>query len=272
MWNIFYKSQTDKFFHSHTYDEVNDNKSIHHHNNHYEILVFIKGNCRFEVEGFYYDLKPYDILILQPAEMHRIHHLEPNEPYERYVYHIWDTFFVKNDCEEMKKIFTSRSLGVNNVISGELVKDHYIMDILKAADSYVTEYNPVPENVLRGKLVELLFHLNQLHGKTIHEGQTGDNIREIIMYINENIGKNLKLSDIADHFFISKSHLCHLFKKNTGLTVNQYIKQKQFIKVKEFRAEGMSLTDASVKAGFGTYSNFYKMYLNETGRAPSEDM
>ena len=186
MSEIFFKSKTDKYFHSHTIDEVPDNRKFHHHNNHNEILVFLNGNCRFEVEGFYYELKPYDIIIVQSAEMHRIHHLEPSVPYERYVYHIPDSFFVKNDCSNLKNIFKDRPLGVNNLISGELVKDHYIMDILKKADEYATQYEPVPENVMKGKLVELLFHLDQLHRKTIKEGSTCDNVRQIIMYINEN--------------------------------------------------------------------------------------
>ena len=69
---------------------------------------------------------------------------------------------------------------------------------------------------------------------------------------------------------MSKSHLCHLFKEQTGLTVNQYIKQKRLIKVKELRAEGRNFLDASLKAGFGSYSSFYKAYIEEMGHAPSE--
>ena len=125
---------------------------------------------------------------------------------------------------------------------------------------------------MRGKLVELLFHLDQLHSKTLQKNCVSENVREIIMFINENIDEKLSLSEIAEHFFMSKSHLCHLFKEHTGLTINQYIKQKRFIRVKELRADGYSLTDACSRAGFGSYSNFYKMYSNETGHSPGKDL
>ncbi len=270
MEHIVYESKSDKILYSHMYNP-NPIKSKHwHHNDHNEILVFIRGNSKFVVEGSIYSLKPYDVLIIRSSEMHRIYHQEPDTPYERYVYHIPDSFFMKNDCEDLRVIFNARPLGINNLISGELVKNHYIMDILKQTDEYVTKYDAVPETVLRGKLVELLFHLNQLHNKQLGESFVNDKMREVIVYINNNLGKKITLDFLATEFFMSKSYLCHLFKEHTGLTVNQYIKQKRFIRVKELRADGMSLTDASIAAGFGTYSNFYKMYMNEMGKAPSE--
>ncbi len=272
MGNVFFKSDSDKYLHSHYTEEMPNNKSYCHHNNHNEILVFLQGNARFEVEGNSYNLKPYDILVLQSAELHRIYHLEPVKKYENYVCHVSDSFFVKNECEELKTVFLARPLGVNNLISGELVKNHYVMDILKKMDEYATQYDSVPEIVMKSKLIELLFHLNQLHKQTLAGSYVSENVRDIILFINEKIGEKISLDIVAEHFFMSKSHLCHLFKEHTGLTVNQYIKQKRFIRVKELRAEGLSLTDACMKAGFGTYSNFYKMYLNEMGRAPSEDL
>ena len=57
-----------------------------------------------------------------------------------------------------------------------------------------------------------------------------------------------------------------------GLTENQYIKHKRLIRVKELCSQGMTLAEASVRAGFGTYSNFYKIYTTETGRNPNEDL
>ena len=270
--SIVYKSKSDKFSYSHIYNPTPMRVKHWHHNDHNEILVFMKGNSKFSVEGTTYFLNPYDTLIIRASEMHRVYHLEPATPYERFVYHIPDSFFVKNDCENLKKIFTARPLGINNLIPSEVVKNHPVMEVLRQTDDLVTKYDTVPENVLRGKLVEFLFHLNQLHGKTLKNDYVSDKVREIIMCLNENLDKKITLDEIAERFFMSKSRLCHLFKEHTGLTINQYIKQKRFIRVKELRAEGLSLTDACMRAGFGTYSNFYKMYLKEMGKAPREDL
>lgn len=244
----------------------------YHHNRHNEILIFVDGNCKMAVEGSEYYLEPYDIMIIRSSEMHRMYHMEPIKSYERYVWHIPDNFFIKNDCEELSKIFMARPTGEGNRIPGELVKGSYVQEILRISDEYATMKDTVPESVMRGKLMELLFHLTALHSRVLRETVSDTTVRNIIKYINDNISGKLSLDVIAEEFFMSKSYLCHTFKSHTGLTVNQYIKQKRFIRVKELCAEGMNLSDASAKAGFGSYSNFYKTYLAETGHTPSDEL
>jgi len=265
-------SLDDKGSYSHLYYENPKKISHYHHSKHNEILIFVDGNSKMAVEGSEYYLNPYDIMIIRSSEMHRMYHIEPTKPYERYVWHIPDNFFIKNNCEELSKVFMARSSGEGNRIPGELVKDSYVSDILKKTDEYASMPDNVPQSVMRGKLIELLFHLNILHSKVITETTTDTTVRNVIKYINDNISEKLSLDAISDNFFMSKSYLCHKFKNHTGLTVNQYIKHKRFIKVRELSAEGMNLSDASIKAGFGSYSNFYKTYLAETGHAPSEEL
>ena len=161
MGKIFYKSYADRYSYGHNIVVKPGNKCYRYHSNHNEVFVMIQGNCRFAVEDNSYMLKPYDVIVIQSAELHRLYHLEPITKYENYVCHIPDSFFIRNGCEEMKEVFSARPLGVNNLISGDLIKDSYVMDIFEKMDEYVTRYDPVSENVMRCKLIELLFHLNQ---------------------------------------------------------------------------------------------------------------
>ena len=272
MAQIVYNLKKDVVGYSHLMYEHPEKIEHYHHNKHNEILIFVKGNCKMAVEGSEYVLNPYDIVIINSNELHRLYNLEPIKPYERFVWHISDEFFVRNECEEFKRIFSGRHAGEGNRISGELVKDNYIIEILNKLDEYVTAYDEVSEHVMRGKLMEILFHLNRLYDKNLYETAEDNNVRNIIMYINNHIEGKLSLDEISDYFFMSKSHICRMFKEHTGLSVHQYIKQKRLIRVKELRAEGMSLTDASIKAGFGSYSNFYKTYMNEMVKPPRKDL
>ena len=97
-------------------------------------------------------------------------------------------------------------------------------------------------------------------------------INDIKKFIDEHITEDLSLDLVAAEFGISKHYLCHLFKRNTGYTVLQYIKRKRFCLMKEYFISGMSLIDAAMLAGFRSYSNFYRAYFNEFGKAPSKDM
>ena len=80
------------------------------------------------------------------------------------------------------------------------------------------------------------------------------------------------LDDIAEHFFINKYHLCHIFRRHTGMSINRYVNYKRLLLVRELCAGGMSLTDAAAEAGFNNYSGFYKVYRREFGISPREDL
>lgn len=274
MPNLRFEDKKHQFAYAHNLDTVPDISSfrLHNHNDQYEILIFLQGSCEFRVEGTVYYMRPYDVVIAQSTEMHMMCHNTPLSPYERVVITVQDSFFIKNDCEEFKKIFTNRPLGVNNLMSAELVRRHHILDIIQSMDEYLAEEDAALEIVLKSKLIELLYNLNRISVKSEKHSFYDEHVKDILLYINDNITSDLSLDAIAGHFFINKYHLCHLFKQQTGLTVNKYITYKRILLVRELYAKGASLMDASIEAGFGNYSNFYKMYLRETGKSPKTDL
>ena len=254
------------YIYMHAYDQnpVSISYKLHNHNNQLEILLFEHGNGEFRVEGTTYFPQENDILITQANEMHRMI-LKSNEPYERTVINIENNFFARNDCEQLKKIFLNRPLGANNLIHA----DEKIIDAFTRLKQYISDGGDNLSVVSRSVLTELLYILNKSDRSTQNSFYS-ENISKIIIFINENITEQLSLNEIADRFFISKYHLCHTFKKNTGFTVNKYIAYKRILLVQELCGQGCTLTEAAVNAGFGNYSNFYRIYVQETGKSPRE--
>lgn len=264
------------FQYAHTFDATPNASSfmLHNHNDMYEILMLLRGNCKFRVEGTVYYMQPQDIVIAQSYEMHMMCHEEPISPYERIVITLHDSFFIKNDCEEFKKIFTNRPLGVNNHMSAELVRRNHIPQIVQSIDKYLNEGGSDSgiDVVIKSKIIELLYNLNRISIKSEKNSFCDERVKKILLYINDNITAPLTLDSIAEQFFVNKYHLCHMFKQQTGMTINRYITYKRILLVRELYTKGYSLIDASSEAGFGNYSNFYKMYLRETGKSPKADL
>lgn len=269
-----YKSKNGDFNYFHKTDlKPNDADFVlHNHNDFCEIMFFFRGNCEFRVEGSIYPLTPLDIIITHTTEMHKIVQKKPVMPYERAVLNIKKSFFIQNGCENFLDIFTKRPLGVNNIISANLVENRKIIDIIKDMDTYITENDAAIHTIMQAKLIDLLYNLNLIAKKSNQFNFANDKIKDIILYINDNISSDLSLSKISEHFFISKYHLCHIFKGYSGLTINKYITYKRIMKVREYVKAGWSLMDASMEAGFGNYSNFYKVYVKETGKSPKKDL
>ena len=271
---IYFKNKEFGYIYMHSFDKKPDNSSfkLHNHNNVHEILIFIKGNSKFNVEGTTYYMTPFDIVVARSSEMHRMCHLEPLCEYDRIIFNIDDSFFVKMGCPELKKVFTDRPLGINNLISAKQAEKHNISDIIKRLEEYIKDDDVSREIVIRSTIIELLYKLNKISVKSDKKSFSEEKVKDILMYINDNLTSSIGLCEIADRFFLSKYYLCHMFKEQTGLTINQYISYKRIMLVRELCAKGSNITDASIEAGFGDYSNFYKIYKKETGHSPKKDL
>lgn len=51
--------------------------------------------------------------------------------------------------------------------------------------------------------------------------------KKVTNYILQNISSRISLDEIANHFFISKTYLCKMFKKENGITLNNFILKKK---------------------------------------------
>lgn len=236
----------------------------------YEIYIFLKGNAEYVIESKTFPMKPYDILITKNDELHQVRHLE-KELYERVVIEVNDIFFEENDCVEYSYLLKNRKNDTDNIISPDSSDKIRLMECISRIEKYIKESEKFNKTIVRCSIVELLHIINTIKSKNV-KIKSNTNIDEIINYINNNLSNDIKLDDIARHMFMSKYHLCRIFKEHTGLTINKYITNKRIKLVQNLYADGNSLTTACIKAGYSNYSSFYKAYITETGKSPKNDI
>ena len=83
-------------------------------------------------------------------------------------------------------------------------------------------------------------------------------VAEVIKYIAANYNTEISLDTLADHFYINKFHLCHLFKNETGLSIIDFINRKRL-----FEAENCCHSDNVTeicKVGFSSINHFIKLF------------
>lgn len=250
---------------THRLDELpdNDDFKLHNHDDIYEIVLFLGGDAEFYVEGNVYKLRPYDVIISRPFEMHHIQ-CKSKKPYERIILFLKADYFKNNRCEEFEKIFTDRQPGTGNLIASDIVKDTLLNPINRIC-VYIKEGSLTAAN---GVMIEFLYLLNGTKSAISPSKSKDKRISDIIMYINDHLSETITLDFLSERFFINKYHLCKIFKKNTGYTLNQYINHKRILLVRELHSQGQSLLEASTNAGFNNYSHFYRLYVKKTGMTP----
>ncbi len=94
---------------------------------------------------------------------------------------------------------------------------------------------------------------------------------KLLSFIGDNFKSRLTLDEISDAVCISKYHLCHKFKKCTGMTVFEYIAEKRLSLAKELLLNTrMPISGICDEIGFSDFSYFSKIFKESTGYSPSE--
>lgn len=97
-------------------------------------------------------------------------------------------------------------------------------------------------------------------------------ISDIYEIIENNYGNpELSIKFISDKLYISHSHLCVLFKKETGKTLNQYITEFRIEKARELLADStVKLYYVAARVGYSDQNYFTKIFKKHTNMTPSE--
>lgn len=95
-------------------------------------------------------------------------------------------------------------------------------------------------------------------------------ILKLQKYITRNIYSKLYLDDLSDEVGLSPEYLCRLFKKETHMTITQYIQQ---LRINEaiwlLRYTEKPIMEIAQSVGFQDQSNFTKVFMKHTGKTPT---
>lgn len=252
---------------SFTESPSNANFQLHNHDE-YEIFLFLKGDSKYVVEDRNYTLEPCDIIIIRKHEMHRIYHNRA-VPYRRMVLMVSPAFFQENGCGEYESQFLKGAFGNGNKIAADLVRSGGLYDAFLRYKKYSEDFTLDKDApILRSIVVEILYLINKITAFSASDF-TGSPIKNVILYLNNNYTEDITLDTLEETFYLSKYYLCRTFHKATGLTIHEYIRRKRLTLVRELAAEGMNMGEAAARAGFHSYSSFYRAYVNEYGASPS---
>jgi len=237
-----------------------------------ELLLFISGDASCNVESSEYIMKPYDLLIMRAAEVHRTQILS-QAPYERIAVHFSPALIESLDSEGiLLRPFLQRPLGRLNHYSGDDVKSRWLREALDGLDSAV----PGPRARLRvlTALLNLLSDISEVFEGRKSPGQDQENedlSAQLIEYINANLFDEISLKSISRRFYMSQSQLNRIFGKATGSPVWEYVRIKRLLAAREKILAGERANVACAMCGFKDYSSFYRAYKARFGHAPSEE-
>lgn len=247
---------------------TNDRFRLHSHEE-YEIYMFLEGDSKYVVEEKFYTLRPGDVIIIRKGEMHRVYH-NSSTRYHRIFLMVSPHFFKEKNCPEYEAVFLKNTNGIGNKIDSELVYSSGLYDAIMRLKKYSENFTTGETLITDSTMIEIVHILNNIQSFTSADFSKGA-VKDIISYINDNFTQEISLDLLAEKFYLSKHHICHIFKKYTGLTVQNYTKQKRLTLARELHSNGMTLSEAAISSGFSDYSSFYRAYKKKYKAMPKSN-
>lgn len=249
------------------YEHCSETIELPHTHHFHEIFMPLDGQVEYFVEGTIFPLAPKDFVLISGGDPHAKSRLS-HPPLKCFVIFLDHDFFVRNQCLEYEEIFFSHS-STEHKISADICEKSGFFHVYQQLKSYTNHFTDTDNPITRALLLEMLYLLN--HCSDFSTAYISNpQVERILEYINHHYTDKITLDQLAGETFLSKHHICRLFKKYIGYTINQYITMKRIDKTVQLARSGKPLLNACMEAGFSDYSTFYKAFVKEKNISPRD--
>lgn len=240
----------------------------------YEIYYSISGGKQFLIDNRFYPIQPGDLFLINQYESHYITQLD-KMVHERIVLSIHPDYVkqLSSVQTDLDSCFSKRPPNFKHRFS--LTKDQqnrflYYINKLKSVHGFGSDI------LEQAFFMELLVMLNAICAAgPASENNTSPQVYnhqvdDILAYINQNLSSSITIEQLAEHFFMSESYICRIFKVVTGTTINKYITARRISIAKAHLSGGATVNEAWEQSGFADYSNFLRSFTKAVGVSPKK--
>ena len=122
--------------------------------------------------------------------------------------------------------------------------------------------------ISRAMYAELAQAVDKAHSRT---GSFSPVIRKAVDILRHNYSQNLSMEQLAEQVRLSPSHLSHLFSKEVGMSVSQYVAALRCEEAASLlKTSGAPVSEISAYVGYLDQNYFVKVFKKHYNKTPSE--
>ncbi len=243
---------------------------FHYHDFH-KIFIFLQGEGEYWIEEKKYVLQPYDAVIIPAGTLHKPV-IKSRSTYNRVIIYISTDFFSGINTP-LYECFASVQSNRSHLIRFVNPSTSEIADLIpRIIVDESSNYEYGSSIIKRLRVIELLVILNRaLKNKQASYSSLSVSNKTVVQirdYIDTHLSADLDIDGIAKALYLNRSYIMHLFKQETGTTIGNYITEKRMFLANKYIKEGHPKGEASLMAGFPSYSAYHYAFkkASEPGR------
>lgn len=139
------------------------------------------------------------------------------------------------------------------------------------SDRFITTIDQLDSDAaVMGSLLKSIYELTDSVAKAKKSLKYSPHVRKCADYINRNLCSKLSVAGVANELGLSADYISHLFKKETGTALSEYIMKKRLEAARTLLWEGAEIAQICKALCFCSRSHFTAVFKKEYGLTPGE--
>ncbi|AZK45792.1 helix-turn-helix transcriptional regulator [Paenibacillus lentus] len=247
------------------------NMDSDHFHESYEIYYLLSGERYYYVNDRIYALQVGDLLFINKNQLHRTTS-KGRSTHERILINFDDAFI--EPLLELGAGELPLFQGESFLLRPDVQEQGRIVDILHAMLDEQKEAAMGYMPYLQALILQLLILIGRIREAAPEpvlpeSSEKQRRVYRILEYLNAHYAERLTLQSIAEHFYISETYLCRIFKQTTGFTVIEYL---NYVRIREaqtlLKETEHRITAIADKTGFDSIAHFGRVFKQIVKRSP----
>lgn len=238
--------------------DIEGTAEIHLHN-YYELELILEGEGEQNLNGTVYSLKKGTVYLLTPIDFHSL-------STEKYVKVINISFDETLISPEWRLLFVNRRKDL--IFNAEGQDFENIKYLFFMVEEEINNGELYDTQALR-HLTELLF-ISVARNTVTEKKENKVNTKPYMQYIFQHFREELTLTQIANLSGYTPHYFSALFHNETGRCFTDFLNDLRINYAKMLLdTTSLSVTEIGEKSGFGSQSNFFRVFSQQIGCSPN---
>ena len=260
-------------------EDISPSSTLEHFHAAYEIDLIVQAEQQLFLYGKTYQVGERDLVFISENKIHTyVYRLD--HTYHRYTLHFQKSaiqpFLAACGADALLSQLSAKPAAKVTLDPLQFERLRLLLDeMLRLQQKTGPAAESWNQSLICSNLFLILDTANRLLPSTSPEvcfsNKTQKTVDAVVRYVNENFTEKITLEQLEKQFYLTRFHLCHIFKEETGFSLSTYIQHLRVVEAQRLlRQPKADIASVCYQCGFPSIQQFYKVFKKITRQTPRQ--